>query len=206
MTRTEDVVWWMRQKVNDLGLGTWFHPSVEVQRKGATDAQLGDNPIIQQGDVLHCDFGITAMRLNTDTQHMGYVLRDGETDAPAGLKRALANSNKLQDIVMAEIRPGRTGNEILKSSRAKVKATGIDGTVYSHPIGLNGHGAGPLDRSVGLSGRRSGPRRREGDPEHVVLDRAPGDDDRCRSGAISPCAQRRKKTRRSVRTAWRIGR
>ena len=74
VTRTEDVVWWMRQKVNDLGLGTWFHPSVEVQRKGATDAQLGENPIIQNGDVLHCDFGITAMRLNTDTQHMGYVL------------------------------------------------------------------------------------------------------------------------------------
>ena len=79
VTHTEDVVWWMRQKVNDLGLGTWFHPSVEVQRKDVTDAALGENPIIQKGDVLHCDFGITALRLNTDTQHMGYVLRDGET-------------------------------------------------------------------------------------------------------------------------------
>ena len=87
MTHTEDVVWWMRQKVNDLGLGTWFHPSVEVQRKGATDAQLGENPIIQKGDVLHCDFGITAMRLNTDTQHMGYVLlrrRDRRAGRPQG--------------------------------------------------------------------------------------------------------------------------
>ena len=156
-THTEDVVWWMRQKVNDLGLGTWFHPSVEVQRKGATDEQLGDNPIIQKGDVLHCDFGITAMRLNTDTQHMGYVLRDGETDAPAGLKAALANSNKLQDIVMGEIKPGRTGNEILASARVKMKAGGIDGTVYSHPIGVNGHGAGPLiglwDYQDGVPGR-----------------------------------------------------
>jgi len=156
-THTEDVVWWMRQKVNDLGLGTWFHPSVEVQRKGATDEQLGANPIIQKGDVLHCDFGITAMRLNTDTQHMGYVLRDGETDAPAGLKAALANSNKLQDIVMGEIKPGRTGNEILASARVKMKAGGIDGTVYSHPIGVNGHGAGPLiglwDYQDGVPGR-----------------------------------------------------
>jgi Xaa-Pro aminopeptidase len=157
VTKTEDVVWWMRQKVNDLGLGTWFHPSVEVQRQGATDAQLGENPIIQRGDVLHCDFGITAMRLNTDTQHMGYVLRDGETDAPAGLKNALANSNKLQDIVMAEIAPGKTGNAILTASRAKAKAAGLDGTVYSHPIGLNGHGAGPLiglwDYQDGVPGR-----------------------------------------------------
>jgi Xaa-Pro aminopeptidase len=157
VTRTDDVVWWMRQKVNDLGLGTWFHPSVEVQRKGATDAQLGDNPIIQRGDVLHCDFGITAMRLNTDTQHMGYVLLDGETDAPPGLKRALANSNKVQDIVMAEIAPGKSGNAILTAARAKMKAAGLDGTVYSHPIGMNGHGAGPLiglwDYQNGVPGR-----------------------------------------------------
>src|SRR5262245_38729852 len=157
VTRTEDVVWWMRQKVNDLGLGTWFHPSVEVQRKGATDAQLGENPIIQKGDVLHCDFGITALRLNTDTQHMGYVLMDGETDVPAGLKQALANSNKLQDIVVGEIKPGRTGNEILKASRGRMAAAGIDGTVYSHPIGMHGHGAGPLiglwDYQDGVPGR-----------------------------------------------------
>ena len=157
VTRTEDVVWWMRQKVNDLGLGTWFQPSVEVQRQGVSDAQLGENPVIMKGDVLHCDFGITAMRLNTDTQHMGYVLRDGETQPPDGLQKALANSNRLQDIVLAEIRPGRTGNEILKASLARMRAEGINGTVYTHPIGMHGHGAGPLiglwDYQDGVPGR-----------------------------------------------------
>jgi hypothetical protein len=157
VTRTQDVVWWMRQKVNDLGLGSWFQPSVSVQRMGATDEQLGENPVIQRGDVLHCDFGIVAHRLNTDTQHMGYVLREGETTVPAGLQRALENSNKLQDIVMSEIRPDRTGNEILRASRARMRAEGIDGTVYSHPIGMHGHGAGPLiglwDYQEGVPGR-----------------------------------------------------
>ena len=157
VTRTQDVVWWMRQKVNDLGLGTWFQPSVSVQRKGATDAQLGENPIIQKGDVLHCDFGITALRLNTDTQHMGYVLLDGETAPPPGIRKALENSNKLQDIVMAEIKPGRTGNQILASSLTKMKTAGVDGTVYTHPIGAHGHGAGPLiglwDYQDGVPGR-----------------------------------------------------
>ena len=157
VTRTQDVVWWMRQKVNDLGLGSWFQPSVEVQRMGVSDAQLGDNPVIQRGDVLHCDFGIVAHRLNTDTQHMGYVLRDGETDVPAGLQRALAQSNRLQDIVVAELRPGRTGNEILRASLARMRAEGIDGTVYSHPVGMHGHGAGPLiglwDYQGGVPGR-----------------------------------------------------
>jgi Xaa-Pro aminopeptidase len=156
-TRTEDVVWWMRQKLNDLGLDTWFHPSVSVQRHGATAEQLGDNPIIQRGDVLHCDFGITAMRLNTDTQHMGYVLREGESDAPAGLKQTLAASNRLQDIVVAELRPGRTGNEVLRASLERMRRERIDGTVYSHPVGMHGHGAGPLiglwDYQEGVPGR-----------------------------------------------------
>ena len=157
MTRTEDVVWWMRQRVNDLGLGSWFQPSVDVQRRGATDADLGENPVIQRGDVLHCDFGIVALRLNTDTQHMGYVLREGETAPPPGLVAALRRGNRLQDIVMAEIKPGRTGNSVLHASLARMRAEGIEGTVYTHPIGIHGHGAGPLiglwDYQEGVPGR-----------------------------------------------------
>ena len=157
VTTTQDVVWWMRQRVNDLGLGSWFQPSVSVQRRGVTEADLGPNPMIQRGDVLHCDFGIVALGLNTDTQHMGYVLHEGETAPPAGLVAALGRGNRLQDIVMEEIKPGRTGNEVLLSSRARMLAEGIDGTVYTHPIGKHGHGAGPLiglwDYQDGVPGR-----------------------------------------------------
>ena len=154
-TRTSDLVWWWRQRVNDQGLGTWFQPSVDVQRQGNTP--VGADPIIQPGDVLHCDVGITVARLNTDTQHLGYVLKPGETDAPAGLKKALANANAMQDMTIEEIRPGRTGNEILRAMLTRMKAAGIDGTQYSHPIGMHGHGAGPLiglwDRQEGVPGR-----------------------------------------------------
>jgi hypothetical protein len=157
VTKTSDLVWWWRQQVNDLGLGTWFQPSVDVQRKGVTAEQLGDDPIIQKGDVLHCDVGITALRLNTDTQHMAYVPLDGETDAPAGLKLAMKNANRLQDILFEETRVGRTGNEILAAVLAKMKAERLDGTMYSHPIGMHGHGAGPLiglwDYQEGVPGR-----------------------------------------------------
>jgi hypothetical protein len=156
-TKTSDLVWWWRQRVNDLGFGTWFQPSVDVQRKGASAEQLGDDPVIQPGDVLHCDVGLTVARLNTDTQHLAYVLRPGETDAPAGLRQALAHANALQDIVMRELRPGRSGNEILAASLARMRTQKIEGTVYSHPIGLHGHGAGPLiglwDYQDGVPGR-----------------------------------------------------
>ena len=156
-TRTSDLVWWWRQRVSDLGLTTWFQPSVSVQRKGVTTTELGADPVIQHGDLLHCDVGITAARLNTDTQHNAYVLRPGEADAPDGLRRALANANALQDIVMSELRPGRSGNEILAAARARMQAQKINGTIYSHPVGLHGHGAGPLiglwDYQDGVPGR-----------------------------------------------------
>ncbi len=160
-TRTSDLVWWWRQRVNDLGLGTWFQPSVSVQRRGKTAAELGEDPIVERGDVLWCDVGITALRLNTDTQHNGYVLRTGETDVPGGLKKALANANRLQDLLLQETKPGRTGNAVLASVLAQMKAEGLDGTMYTHPIGMHGHGAGPLiglwDYQEGVPGRGDHP-------------------------------------------------
>ncbi len=155
-TRTQDVVWWLRQRVNDLGLGDWFQPSVSVQRKGV---EMGDsaNPVILRGDVLHTDFGISALGLNTDTQHMGYVLRAGEEAPPPGLVAALHRANRLQDLLLEEMSPGRTGNDVLARTLARMRAEGIDGSVYTHPIGDHGHGAGPLiglwDRQDGVPGR-----------------------------------------------------
>ena len=159
-TTTEDVVWWLRQQVRDMGLGEWFPPSVSVQRRGTgARSNLAERAalVIERGDHLHTDFGIKAMGLATDTQHVGYVLREGESDAPAGLRQALASSNRLQDLLLERMRPGRTGNEVLADARAAMKAAGVEGSIYTHPIGDHGHGAGPLiglwDRQDGVPGR-----------------------------------------------------
>lgn len=161
-TTTKDVEWWLRQSVNDLGLGEWFPPTVSVQRpeRQATEFAATARPaaeVIQRGDHLHVDFGIYAMGLATDTQHVGYVLKDGETDVPAGLQKALASSNRMQDIAFEEMRPGRSGNEVLASMLAQMKKEGVEGTMYTHPVNDYGHGAGPLvglwDRQEGVPGR-----------------------------------------------------
>jgi hypothetical protein len=148
-TSTQDVEWWLRQRVQDLGMTVWFHPDVE---RAAPGVDWGKG-VIQRGDVLWVDFGVIAMNLHTDTQHLGYVLRPGETGPPPGLLACLATTNRLQDLVLAEMKPGRTGNEALKSARAEMARQGIDGTIYSHPIGDHGHGAGPL---IGLWDRQEG--------------------------------------------------
>jgi len=150
ITTTDDVVWWFREKVRDLKLTTWFHPTVSIQRQDAEEfdhleafSKRPEESIIQSGDLLHVDFGITYLRLNTDTQQHAYVLKDGETDAPEFLKNALKKANRLQDIFIANFEEGKTGNEILKQSREQAIAEGIKPSIYTHPIGYHGHGAGP---------------------------------------------------------------
>ena len=159
-TTTADVVWWMRQRVHDLGLGSWFQPSVSIQRRGV-DMGSVMAPVIERGDVLHCDFGIVAMGMATDTQHMAYVLLEGESEPPAGLQRALDNANRLQDILFEATEVGRSGNEILADVLRVMHAENLDGTMYTHPIGDHGHGAGPLiglwDYQNGVPGRGDPP-------------------------------------------------
>ena len=159
-TTNLDVVWWLREQLRTLGMGTWFQPSVRVQKPEKTGVSLTaeDAPVvIERGDVLHVDFGISALRLNTDTQHMGYVLKEGEREPPAGIRQVLKNANRMQDIVLERLRPGRSGNEVLADALAAMKAERINGALYSHTVGDHGHGAGPLiglwDRQQGVPGR-----------------------------------------------------
>ncbi len=142
VTTAEQVQWWYRDRLLQLGLDAWFHPSIGIQRQG-TEGMIEGPEVIQPGDLLWTDFGITYLRLNTDTQHLAYVLKPGEIEAPAGLRQGLANSNKLQDILLRQFAVGRSGNEALARARAEAKAAGLDPSIYSHPIGLHGHGAGP---------------------------------------------------------------
>jgi Xaa-Pro aminopeptidase len=144
VTTTEDVAWWMRQRVAGLGLGGWFHPSITIQRKGGLPSDLpADKRIIQRGDMLHTDFGLVYLGFSTDTQHNAYVLLEGEQQAPAGLREGLRAANRLQDMTMRNARTGGTGNAALAAALAEAKAAGITPSIYCHPIGYHGHGAGP---------------------------------------------------------------
>ena len=150
-TTASDVAWWIRQRFHDLGVQPWFQPTVVVQRGGVAlyDDQcrptggLPDDALIEAGDLLHCDVGLMSMGLHTDTQRNAYVLRAGESKPPAGLAAALIVGNRMQDITTGAFIPGRTGNTILRVAKADAAAAGIDGDIYSHPVGYHGHAAGP---------------------------------------------------------------
>jgi Xaa-Pro aminopeptidase len=148
-TTTDDVVWWMRQRVAELGLGSWFHPSVSIQRQGGRAA----SNVIQAGDLLHTDFGLVYLGFSTDTQHHAYVLKPGEQDAPAGLKAGLAAANRLQDLTMHHAQLGATGNSALEGALEQARSEGLTPTIYCHPIGYHGHAAGP---PIGMTDYQNG--------------------------------------------------
>ena len=157
-TTTYDVVWFFRERIRELGLAAWFHPTVSIQRQEQPEhsgsfASRPEGDVILPGDVLHVDFGITYLGLNTDTQQHAYVLRPGEHAAPAGLNAAFKVGNRLQDILTAQLKTGATGNEILAGALKQAEAEGIKATIYTHPIGYHGHGAGP---TIGLWDQQGG--------------------------------------------------
>lgn len=164
VTTTDDVIWWLRQRVKSLGLDTWFHPSVSIQRSNMGDnaflrsfANRPEDEVIQKGDLLHVDFGITYLRLNTDQQQHFYMLRDGETEVPKGLVDAFKNGNKLQDILVKNFVAGKSGNAILSDALTEAKGQGFEASIYTHPIGFHGHAAGPTiglwDQQGGVAGK-----------------------------------------------------
>ncbi len=157
LTSSDDVVWWMRQTMQEAGLSAWFQPTIDIQAPGQSYQQT-ENPrkIIQPGDLLHCDMGFHYLGLATDQQQHAYVLQPGETAPPAGLLAALKDGNRLQDIHLEAMRAGRSGNEVLSAALERAKGEGIRAQIYSHPLGVHGHAAGPLiglwDQQAGVPG------------------------------------------------------
>lgn len=164
ITTTDDVVWWYRDRIRELGFTAWFHPSVSIQRKDPESfdhlRSFSERPelqVIYPGDLLHVDFGITYLRLNTDTQQHAYVLKAGEETIPAYLLSAFKKGNRVQDILTSNFKEGRTGNEILKATLDQCESEGLKGVIYTHPIGFHGHAAGPTiglwDQQGGVAGK-----------------------------------------------------
>ena len=134
-TTVGDLLWRVRQRTAEAHLGAWFRPDVRLQRRGvAFDPSMiaPDAQVIERGDLLHLDLGVTYLGYATDYQRMAYVAREGELDAPAGLKKALAATNRLQELVLQEMRPGRPGFEV-HADRKSTRLNSSHGTTSRMP-------------------------------------------------------------------------
>ena len=144
VTTCRDVMDFMIRKVNELGITCWFPPDIDLSNE---NGKQGEETVIQRGDLLHCDFGITYLGICTDTQRLCWVRRGPGEDLPEELKKAMKRNNRFQDIVRKNMKAGRTGNEVFLSSVKEGKEEGIRPVLYSHPLGVWGHSCGP---TIGL--------------------------------------------------------
>ena len=143
-TTCRDLMNYMEQRVNDLGIEYWFEPTIDLQRH---DGMHGEDVVIERGDLLHCDFGVRYLNLCTDTQRLCYVLKEDETEIPDELLAAFKRNNRFQDIVRDAMKIGCSGNDVFDLSIAKAKSEGLRPVLYTHPLGFHGHAAGP---TIGL--------------------------------------------------------
>jgi Xaa-Pro aminopeptidase len=142
LTTTTDVEAFIHRRILDLGYGAWFFPDVDLQRRGGEEFRMRET-VIEAGDLLHTDMGIEYLGLCTDTQRLAYVLREGEREIPAGIQRGFNRALRFQDLTAEQFVENRSGNEILRLSLERGRAEGLRPMLYSHPIGVYGHAAGP---------------------------------------------------------------
>ncbi len=158
-TTAADLAWWVHQEMADRGVPPWFHPGVTVQRAGVrlrgdgggagggdggvTLPALPQDAVLEPGDLVTCDAGLASLGLVTDLQRSAYLLRPGETAPPPGLQAAWTAATRMRALTAEAMTAGRTGNEVLAAARAAAGAEGLTAEVYSHPVGVHGHGAGP---------------------------------------------------------------
>jgi Xaa-Pro dipeptidase len=176
-TTVGDVRFWFLQQINNAGLDTWFQADMRIQRQNQETGKsqqfldvAEESAVIQRGDVIHIDCGLNYMGLSTDWQKMGYVLKEGETDAPERLKKALTNTNRLQDALFTHIKPGAKGFEVYDATMADMKKLGIEAMIYSHSVGNQGHALGAsVDFRRPTAGAPSEPAFREGSYTSIEL-------------------------------------
>ena len=141
VTTTQEVEWWIIEECARLGIPLSFRPDVNFQRPGQSGMATGT---IRCGDLLHYDHGIVYLGLATDHQRLGYVLRPGETEAPAGLTEGCRVGREFADMTGREMLFGRTGNEVFSAAKQAAENAGIAATLYTHPLGPFVHSAGPI--------------------------------------------------------------
>ncbi len=127
-------------RLADLGLETWYVPIIRVSRADGDFSE--ERTVIQRGDLVHTDIGIVYVGLFTDYQKNAYVLREGESEPPAGLREAFRNSLKVQDAILQVSRAGRIGYQLKEDAERLCAEWGVKASVYSHSTGVPGHGIG----------------------------------------------------------------
>jgi len=156
-TTMNDVCWWLEEKREERGLESGWHPGVFLSPPDGNEISNADR-IIQPGDVLQIDWGIGRNNFFTDMKRFAYVMKEGESEVPAGIQKAFDESKKVREHIKRNVRSGKTGREQLNNLKRLVAEAGYVYTEEERPSKVEGievnigmHSAGNLGHDVGGS-------------------------------------------------------
>jgi len=141
---------YMHKLANEYGVGlAWpaencpavnSGPNSPVGHNGPTDIK------IERGHIIHFDFGVKYEDYCSDIQHVGYVLREGETEAPIEVQRGFITLRTAVEKSREAMQVGVTGNSIDTISREIITDSGYPEYPYAlgHQLGRVAHDGGAL--------------------------------------------------------------
>ncbi|MBI5952630.1 MAG: aminopeptidase P family protein [Chloroflexi bacterium] len=115
-------------------------PNSPVGHSGPTAIKL------ERGHILHFDFGVKFEDYCSDIQRVCYILREGETQAPAEVQRGFDVIRTAVEKSREAMKPGVMGNSIDIISREVVTDAGYPEFPYAlgHQLGRVAHDGGAL--------------------------------------------------------------
>ncbi|PID60321.1 MAG: Xaa-Pro aminopeptidase [Ignavibacteriae bacterium] len=146
----KDVANFVRNKVKEKGFGfAWDEEHCPAVFTGPDTAGAHSGPTdkkIEKGHVINMDFGINLNGYCSDLQRTWYVLKDGETEAPA---EVIKGFNIIRDSIKMSsdaIKPGKHGWEIDNVARNYIVENGYEEFPHGlgHQVGRVAHDGGAL--------------------------------------------------------------
>jgi Xaa-Pro aminopeptidase len=141
---------YMHKLANEYGVGlAWPAENCPAVNSGP-DSPVGHNgPTdikIERGHIIHFDFGVKHEDYCSDIQHVCYVLREGETEAPLEVQRGFITLRTAVEKSREAMQVGVTGNAIDTISREIVTDSGYPEYPYAlgHQLGRVAHDGGAL--------------------------------------------------------------
>jgi len=141
---------YMQDLTREMGLGLAWTPSGCPIVNTGPDSPVGHGEPtdlrIERGHLVHFDFGVKKDGYCSDIQHMVYMLKPDETQAPAEVQHGFDTVLKGVQASFAAIRPGVTGEEVDAAARAVVTGAGYEEFKHAtgHQLGRLAHDGGGI--------------------------------------------------------------
>jgi Xaa-Pro aminopeptidase len=141
-TTEADITRFLEERSSSLGAEVAFISVIAGGRARLSPAQT----VVQRGDLVRIDFGISWRGYKTDVQRTAYVLRDGEDRPPPRIKKMWDTAIRANRAAVLAMKPGVTGLAVDTAARSVITSAGYGEYSHAtgHPVGIEVHDAGTI--------------------------------------------------------------